>query len=138
VLSILICLLLTQFLKRVVFPDALRPISLEAQHIVIHKIQGLHINRVHSFPSGHTATAFATALVLASVIKNRGWAWLLPLFPFLVAYSRVYLAQHFVTDVLAGMLIGIVTALVSLWLEPVVMRALPPLVQVKMKEPFVH
>ena len=138
ILSILICLFLTHFLKRVVFPDALRPISLEAQHIVIHKIKGLYINRVNSFPSGHTATAFSTALVLTSVIKNRRWALLLLIFPFLVAYSRVYLAQHFVTDVLGGMLIGIVTALLSLWLEPIVLHALPPSVQARMKEPLVH
>lgn len=138
VLSIIICLFLTHFLKRVVFPDALRPISLEAQQIVLHKIPGLHINRVNSFPSGHTATAFSTALVLASVIKKRRWVWLLPLLPLLVAYSRVYLAQHFVTDVLGGMFIGIVTAVLSLWLEPKVLQALPLSLQAKMKEPLVH
>lgn len=137
VLSIVICLFLTHFLKRIVFPDALRPISLEAQQIVIHKIEGMHMNRVNSFPSGHTATAFSTALVLASVVKDRRWVWLLPLLAFLVAYSRVYLAQHFVTDVFGGMFIGIITALVTLWLEPVVLHALPPSLQAKMKKPLV-
>jgi membrane-associated phospholipid phosphatase len=135
VLSIIICLLLTHVLKRIVFPDLLRPISLEAQNIVLHKIEGIHINRFNSFPSGHTATAFATALLLAPVFKNKRWAWLLPLIPFFVAYSRVYLAQHFVTDVLGGMAIGIITAIVSFWLQPAVTKALPQAWQERMKTP---
>jgi membrane-associated phospholipid phosphatase len=125
VLSILICLLLTHLLKRVVFPDLLRPISLEAQHITIHKIQGVYVNRKNSFPSGHTATAFSTALLLAAVVKKRSWAYLVPLLAFLVAYSRVYLAQHFVSDVLGGMVIGILTALLALWLYALLKPKLP-------------
>lgn len=137
-LSIIICLVLTHFLKRVVFPTELRPISLEAQHLVIHKIPGLHINRTNSFPSGHTATAFATALLLAAVLQKRRWAVVAVVLAFLVAYSRVYLAQHFVTDVLGGMVIGIVTAVFSLWLHPVVLKALPQAMQARMQKPVVR
>lgn len=125
VLSILICTFLTHFLKRVVFPHDLRPISLEGRNFVIHKISGVYINRLNSFPSGHTATAFSTALLLATVLKKKIWAAVLPVIPFLVGYSRVYLAQHFVTDVLAGMLIGIVSTLLVLWLHPIVINGLP-------------
>jgi membrane-associated phospholipid phosphatase len=125
VLSILICLVLTHFFKRVIFPDALRPLSLEAQQYALHKVSGVHINRVHSFPSGHTATAFATALLVVSVLKRGALTFLFMLIPFFVGYSRVYLAQHYVSDVLGGMLIGIITAILSLWLQPAVIKALP-------------
>jgi membrane-associated phospholipid phosphatase len=135
VLSIVICLVLTHFLKRVVFPGQMRPISLEAKHYVLHKIKGVYINHVQSFPSGHTATAFATALVLSSVMRKRAWAAALPLLAFLVAYSRVYLAQHFVSDVLGGMLIGIITALLSLWLKPWIENKLPQSLRRKKNEP---
>ena len=114
VAAIIICTFLTHLLKRVVFPDELRPFSLEAQQIIIHKIEGVPLLRRHSFPSGHTSTAFSMALLLASVMKKKVWAFVLPVIAFFVGYSRVYLAQHFATDVCAGMVIGIVTAYLSL------------------------
>jgi membrane-associated phospholipid phosphatase len=133
ILGILICLLLTHVLKRIVFPDVLRPVSLEAQHYVLHKITGVRMNRLNSFPSGHTATAFSTALLLLTVLKEKAWVFLLPLLTLMVGYSRVYLAQHFVSDVLGGMLIGIVTAIIALWLQPKVLAGLPASLQQKLK-----
>ncbi len=112
--GIIICTVLTHLLKRVIFPDELRPFSLEAQNIIIHRIEGVPMRRMHSFPSGHTSTAFSMALLLASVMNKKIWAFILPLIAFFVGYSRVYLAQHFVTDVCAGMAIGIVSAYLSL------------------------
>lgn len=112
--GIIICTLITHFLKRIVFPDELRPFSLEAKKVIIHKIKGVPLNRLHSFPSGHTSTAFTMALLLASVMKRQIWAFVLPLIAFFVGYSRVYLAQHFPTDVCAGMTIGVVSAYLSL------------------------
>jgi membrane-associated phospholipid phosphatase len=47
-------------------------------------------------------------------MRRRIWAILLPLLAFTVGYSRVYLSQHFVTDVCAGMTVGIITAFLSL------------------------
>lgn len=112
--GIIICTIITHFLKRVVFADELRPISLEANKIIIRKIDGVPIHREHSFPSGHTSTAFSMALLLAAIMKKKIWCFILPLIAFMVGYSRVYLSQHFVTDVFAGMSIGIVTAYLSL------------------------
>ncbi|MFN2457500.1 MAG: phosphatase PAP2 family protein [Chitinophagaceae bacterium] len=112
--GIMICTFLTQFLKRAVFPDELRPLSLELQNILIHKVQGVPVHRMHSFPSGHTATAFTMALLLAAIIRSNSWACILPLIALLVGYSRVYLGEHFLTDVCAGMAIGILSAYSSL------------------------
>lgn len=67
-----------------------------------------------SFPSAHTAqaTAFFLALgLIAMRLLPPFWASLVALFSLLVigvvAYSRIYLQVHFVSDVLAGMALAI-------------------------------
>lgn len=112
--GIFLCTLLTQVLKQWVYPEELRPFSLEAKQVVIHKIKGIELFTYNSFPSGHTGTAFTMALLLAAIMRKKIVVILLPFLALLVAYSRVYLAQHFVTDVCAGMIIGIISACLSL------------------------
>ena len=110
--GLIICTILTQFLKIVVFPDDYRPVViLEGK---VRTIPGYFMNRAHSFPSGHTSTAFTLALLMAFIVKKDSWVYFFPLIAFFVGYSRVYLAQHFVTDVFAGMLTGIVSSCLAL------------------------
>ena len=61
-----------------------------------------------SFPSGHTATTFALAGVLAWHFPL--WGLPLVILAVLVGYSRVYVGVHFLSDVAAAALIGIVSA----------------------------
>jgi membrane-associated phospholipid phosphatase len=60
----------------------------------------------HSFPSGHSASAFATATVLQ---KEFGWKAGVPAFAVAgwVAASRVQMKRHYLSDVLAGATVGI-------------------------------
>jgi membrane-associated phospholipid phosphatase len=69
-----------------------------------------------SFPSGHTATAFAIATVLVLMIKNKKWQLQVLIAAALVGYSRIYLAQHFLIDVIIGAAIGSLTGIASLYL----------------------
>ena len=114
VAGVLISTILAQFLKRVVYPDELRPISYLSEIFPVHVVDGVTMRKVHSFPSGHTTTAFAMALIMAYIINRKVWSVILPLLAFLAGYSRVYLAQHFPTDIFAGMCIGIVSVIMSL------------------------
>ena len=116
VAGIVISTLIAQVLKRVVYPDELRPISYLSEIFPVHIIDGVTMRKAHSFPSGHTTTAFAMALIIAYIINRRFWSVILPLLALLAGYSRVYLAQHFPTDIFAGMCIGIVSSILSLLL----------------------
>lgn len=64
----------------------------------------------YSFPSGHTTAAFTIATALS--LNFPSWTVLFVIMALLIAISRVYLAVHYPTDVVAGMIIGIGTGFI--------------------------
>ena len=60
----------------------------------------------YSFPSGHTAASFAAVAALYFAGAKNGWKITLPL-AILMAFSRMYLYVHYPTDVLGGLIIGL-------------------------------
>ena len=75
-----------------------------------------------SFPSGHTTLAFTytTALISGCMWDHKKWAWWLVPWPFLVGLSRIYIFVHYPSDVLFGMINGIIWALIGLLLAKAV------------------
>jgi len=65
-------------------------------------------SKYNSFPSGHTAASTAFFGVL--VFTRRRLAFVLLSIPFLIAASRMYVAAHFLSDVICGAVIGILCA----------------------------
>lgn len=78
----------------------------------------------YSFPSGHATSAMALMGVLCYFIvlevRNKKARWLLclaaALYIMLMGFSRIYLGVHFLTDVVAGYLLGIMWVVMAIGL----------------------
>jgi membrane-associated phospholipid phosphatase len=79
-------------------------------------IPNVTLNGHASFPSGHSTSIFVLATMLALFEKNKQLNVLYLLLAMAVGYSRIYLGQHFLPDVLMGSLLGLTTALFVHWL----------------------
>ncbi len=99
--------LIVQVMKRFIFSDMDRPIRYFTDISVLNLVEGVTLHGANAFPSGHTASVFTLFFCLA-VFLEKIWAKIAMLFiALLVAFSRVYLHQHFLEDVVAGSLLGV-------------------------------
>ena len=103
--------ILAQLAKRII--AAPRPKSYFMDFESLNLIPDLYYSSSFSFPSGHTATAFAVFTFLALLTKNRLLQLFYLLLAVIIGISRVYLLQHFLVDVAVGSLLGVICGLVS-------------------------
>ena len=70
----------------------------------------------HSFPSGHASTVFILALILSTIIPKL--KYFLLGFSSVVAFSRIVVGAHFLTDVIGGFIIAYLSfKLINLFLN---------------------
>lgn len=93
------------------FIDAPRPKEFFWNVNDLSFVEGIEVYSWNSMPSGHTATGFVIFLFFALLIVNMRLGVLFFIFAFLVAFSRVYLVQHFFVDIYVGSIIGTLSAL---------------------------
>ncbi len=103
--------LVINLIKKVLLHDVYRPSKYFELYETyqLHFVEGVKLHAFQSFPSGHTTTAFNLFFMLALLVENR---WLKAIFlavAIVVAYSRVYLSQHFLIDIVAGSVFGVVS-----------------------------
>lgn len=75
----------------------------------IYPVEGWHIvDGINSLPSGHTSGAFALVALICYYSKNKPFVQiLLVVLASLTGMARVYGINHFLVDVLAGSLVGV-------------------------------
>ncbi len=105
-ISLLLCFIVVNiFLKNVV--ARIRPYDAMEQIRCLVEAQP-----DYSFPSGHTAIAFA-ASVPVFILLDRGIGLIMTVFSILMGLSRIYVCVHYPTDVICGAIIGILCGIVT-------------------------
>jgi|TARA_B110000093_G_scaffold183276_1_gene233163 membrane-associated phospholipid phosphatase len=109
----LVSAILAQLLKRVFFDQLDRPHG--EKEIVGHPgynwLPDIDMPAYLSFPSGHTTTAFCIFLGLALLTKNKKLGTAYMIIACIIGFSRTYLSFHFLMDIVAGSLLGVLTTL---------------------------
>ncbi len=78
----------------------------------------------HSFPSGHAARAFMLA-VMALLLGPAWFGLLLLVWAPLVSLARVATGVHYLTDIVAGALLGVVVGYLVVLVQPLIQSILP-------------
>lgn len=115
--SYIITFIISQIIKHLV--KAPRPHLFFSKEIhEIYLVKGVVMLDTDSFPSGHSVSAFTAAVVFTYVAKNKSWGYLWLLMAVLIAYSRLYLSEHFLQDVTAGSALGVfITVFWLKWID---------------------
>jgi membrane-associated phospholipid phosphatase len=102
--------IIIQLLKHLVFGWVDRPLVLVGHLSGFNLVPGVDMHMHNSFPSGHSTCAFSMCMALAVIIGRPAGAFAWALLAALLAFSRVYLSQHFVEDAVTGAAIGTIAA----------------------------
>lgn len=110
-LSAALSAIVVQSLKHGFFGHIDRPSMFLAKMPGLHLVAGMDLHNHFSFPSGHSTAAFSMCAALAVVVGKPVPAALLAVLAALLAFTRVYLSQHFTEDALAGAFVGTVVTI---------------------------
>jgi membrane-associated phospholipid phosphatase len=105
--------IISQLLKHAI--HAPRPHAIISSTEYHYFIDGITHSGMTSFPSGHTTSVFALATLLALHTRDKRISLIYLVTAIITGYSRIYLGQHFLADVVAGVLIGTLSALLVYW-----------------------
>lgn len=117
--TLLIALLINMFITNLTLKDLFaRPRPYTASEKVIPLIEKLSS---YSFPSGHTSVSFSGALVLYRMMPKKVGVPALILAA-MIGFSRLYVGVHYPTDVLGGVIVGIIASTASYYLIQFIMK----------------
>ena len=102
------------YLKPTAFDDLVGLVGLDGSNLYDVAFTSLNANPVAAFPSLHAAYPFLTFLVLRRAFGRLGWL-ALAYFAF-VAFTIVYTADHYVVDVVGGVVYALAAYALMWWL----------------------
>ena len=79
---------------------------------------------LYGFVSSHAANTFALALLTSLIFRRYIYSIFMFLWAAAVSFSRIYLARHFLTDIICGALIGLIIALAIYFLWSYILKSI--------------
>lgn len=95
------------------FPARLRPMYSEGLEFFANGYRTVNINGT---VSAHTSTIVAIAMIAIYGVRRRWFSVAMPAVALLICYSRIYLACHFLQDILLGACVGVMAGGCGIWL----------------------
>ncbi len=117
-ISNILVIVSTYLLKQIIFNNEARPrkffSEIYTENYILYLVPGTNPEMLDSFPSGHSTTAFATYFLIAAVSNNQFVKVLMLFFAVTIGYSRIYMSNHFLQDVVGGSFLGIILSILGL------------------------
>ena len=125
-ISLLITTIFVTILKRGIYSTEFRPCYHFKSLIdngTWNLVEGIELHIKYSFPSGHTASAFCILISMCFLLSNNFYSFLMVGVAFIIGFSRIYLSQHFLIDVIIGAIIGsLIPLFTHIYLQPIISR----------------
>ncbi len=115
ILSFVLCIVIADQVSSGIIKEAvqrLRPSRNPALEGIIHIVNG-YTGGKYGFVSSHAANSFGFALLSSLVFKQKTYTTFVFIWAVIVSYSRIYLGVHYPFDILGGMVVGVMAALIA-------------------------
>jgi len=118
ILALILCIVISDqvasgVLKHLV--KRLRPSHVDDLKGLVHLVKD-YSGGMYGFASSHAANSFGFAMLSSLILKHKYYTYPIFLWAVITAYSRIYLGVHYPLDIIGGIVVGVLAALLCYWL----------------------